>query len=194
MGYAKATYRDEAVTFTGPILIPAAGGRAEGEVVFLEGRVRKYQPITRLKSKEEPTEKNAAVARLLTLSRAKKVDYSLARDFRTLVQDVYGKELADAISKQSFDNPRRWLRDWLPALFNQKLARVVMWWPSATAVPRPALFCPDREAALFIRLLLNKVTVCLGCGIAFTPRRQDQLFHDLYCANRHRKRRERAKP
>jgi hypothetical protein len=143
----------------------------------------------------------SAVAQLVTLAGGKDIDYALLKvGFRTLVETVLGQAVTDLVSKRGWNRPGPWLKEWLPALFNKETepARLVMWWPDRKPGPGPAIYCPTRETALFVSVLLGrKLTACLGCGIPFEPSRPDQRYHDYHCAvryrmARYRKRKERS--
>jgi hypothetical protein len=154
------------------------------------------QPVRRFRKTDKPPsppKRFLAVAKLLTLASAKTIDHSLLQEsFRTLLEDVSSRQLADAVSKQAGENLKTASDRWLMPIFNQELraARLVMWCPPRKA-PIPAIFCPDLQTALFVDLLFFGITACLGCGKLFNPHRPNQVYHDFLCANRHRKRRER---
>ena len=128
------------------------------------------------------------------------IDYAVVDEgFRSFVEDTYGRQLTDAISKRARDLPTLWARQWLPTLVNRELksVRVVMWIPKDGPVS-PAIFCPDATAAAFASLLFSRLftglRACLGCGTLFVPdRRMDTDFHDLRCGNLHRKNRQRRR-
>jgi hypothetical protein len=201
MGKKKRYDPDEAVTSALPILIPVAGEAHEGHVLFLDEdehlpKATVFQPARRFIARPEQTSKRLlALARMLSLASGQKVDYQMLREgFRTLAGEAFGEKLTDALSKQGFRNPKLWSQHWLPVVFNRELksVRVVMWWPDQGRY-RLAFYCPERNAAPFLSLLSSELHACLGCGTIYIPRRQDQQFHDLYCGNRYRKRRERAR-
>ena len=194
---------DEGVTSALPILIPVAEEEEpdEGYVLFLgeDERLPKatvFQPVRRFIARPEQTPKRLlALARMLSLASGQKTDYQMLQEgFRTLAGKAFGEKLTDALSKRGFARPQPWSRRWLPAVFNRELksVRVVMWWPDQGRY-RLAFYCPDYNAASFLSLLSSELHACLGCGTIYIPRRQDQQFHDLYCGNRYRKRRERAR-
>jgi hypothetical protein len=206
----KSHARDKSVTHFLPVLIPAGGDKPEGvgtvrmngpsgTVFVQDGISTRIQPVRQFRRTGEPASRRfSAIAKLFSLRFGKKIDYSLLQlqeTFRTLLADVSGTPLADATSKQAIENPKKVADRWLLPLFNQEIrsARLVMWWSPRKLSLVPAVFCPDRETALFVDLLFSGVTACLGCGKLFTPHRPNQLYHDFLCANRHRKRRERRR-
>lgn len=209
----KSRDHDKRVTAFLPILIPAAGekpdGRAllpgsltrthgpDGEVLFQKDRETEIQPVRLFtRDKELAPERFSAIARMYSLASGKKIDYSLVQEsFRSLVENVFGRPLTDAISKGASENPKGWSKRWLSPIFNKEIdsVRLVMWWPTRKLVFRPAIYCPDRVTAHFVNLLFSGITACLGCGTIFSPHRPNQIYHDNNCANRHRKRRERRR-
>lgn len=195
----KSHAHDKTVTHFIPILIPAAGKKPHSVALFFQDRdstvIRAVREFTHADAPASTSKRFSAIAKLLSLASGKKIDYSLLQEsFRTLLEDVSGRPLADAVSKEALRNPRKAAGRWLVPLFNQEIqsARLVMWdLRDGRAIP--AIFCADPEKALFVDLLFNGITACLGCGKLFTPHRPNQLYHDFLCANRHRKRRERRR-
>jgi len=189
--------RDKGVTDF-PILIPYAGKKSHSAVFFQDRDSTVIRAVRRFTRTNEPASKPKrflAVAKLFTLASGKKIDYSLVQEsFRTLLEDVSGRPLADAVSRQALENPRKAAGRWLVPIFNREIqsARLVMW-DLRGGRSIPAIYFENRETALFVDLLFRGITACLGCGKLFSPRRSDQLYHDFLCANRHRKRRERRR-
>lgn len=206
----KSHAQDKSVTHYLPILIPSGGDKPRpgtpigtatrisgpsGAVLFQERGSTRIQSVRQFTRSAGPASKRfSAVAKLFSLTTGKKIDYDLLQEsFRTLLEDVSGRPLADAVSRRAFENPKKVSDRWLLPIFNQEIqsARLVIWWSPRKSSLIPAIYCPDRETALFVDLLFSGVTACLGCGKLFTPHRPNQLYHDFLCANRHRKRRER---
>jgi hypothetical protein len=187
-----------------PVLVPNIGKVPDGGVDFQEGNATHSMPVRRFVpfAPGEPLQDNqkakkyAAIAKLLALAMGKEIDYSLLKEgFRALAVDAFGTDLADAISARALKNPNAWCRRWLPAIFNReiKASSFVMWWPHKSKIFGPAIYCPDRETALLVSLLVSGIRACIGCGKMFIPKRPDKLYHDEACGHRHRQRRLRQK-
>lgn len=201
--------RDKTVTSFISLLVPAVGEepkhgppgtlmRAQGpagSVVWDEDGQTLIQPVKRFRlTDEHAPARFSAVSNLMRLHTGKKIDASiLNHSCCTLFQDL-GQPFANAISKAALKDPRKIAARWLLPIFNKEIraARLVMYCPRKS-FPRPAIYCPDEVTALFVRLLFSGISACLGCGMPFTPDRPNQIYHDLRCANRHRKRRERRR-
>jgi hypothetical protein len=173
--------------------LPRARG-SSGAVWFQEGSSTVIYPVKQFRmGKGQSPARFQAIAKVLSLTSGKKIDSLLLKDqLPDLFREVFSARLVDALTQQAIDNPTEFAARWLEPLFNREIsaARLVTW--SVPGRPfRPAIFCSDDQTALFVHLLFARIDACLGCGKLFTPDRPNQVYHDLRCANRHRKRRER---
>jgi len=74
-------------------------------------------------------------------------------------------------------------------------ARFVLWWNRRQKRFTPAFYCEDFTSAVFTMAVLDYVRACAatGCDRVFVPLKDDQIYHDAKCRERHRTRRLRAK-
>lgn len=203
-----------------PVLVPLEKKEEEpdGCVLLQKGKETEQRWVKHfvLEPKTvEVSKRFAPIARMLDLVElGRPIDYRLLKEgFRTLVEDAfgldrpagYGRRLTDALSEQAVADQVVFARRWLPAVFNREIppaldfrktkgARIVMWWPEHTRRFFPAIYCADRETALYVSLLFRRVRLCPGCGVPFEPgSHTDQRFHSINCATNYRMRRYRRK-
>jgi hypothetical protein len=74
-------------------------------------------------------------------------------------------------------------------------ARFVLWWDKRRKRFLPAFYCDSYTSAVFVMGMLDYVRTCAAsdCEKVFVPLREDQIYHDMACRERHRTRRHRAK-
>jgi hypothetical protein len=204
---------DKSVTRFLPILIPGVGlkpvgkgfldartGGSAGAVFFqkgskLETGPTEIHPVMEFVVPKVTPKRFAAMAKMFTLAAGEKIDSLILKDqLPHLFSDYFPENMVNALVRTALDRPRDFAVRWLEPMFNREIgaARLVMW-SRPGRIFQPAIYCPNEETALFVHLLFAGISACLGCGKLFTPHRPNQLYHDLLCANRHRKRRERQR-
>jgi hypothetical protein len=74
-------------------------------------------------------------------------------------------------------------------------ARFVLWWDKRRKRFLPAFYCDNYTSAVFVMGVLDYVRTCAAsdCEKVFIPEREDQVYHEMACRERHRMRRHRAK-
>jgi len=201
--------RDKTVTTILPILVPGAGvpapkglvrgtltrSRGEAGTLFIQdGSATITRPVAPFRVPKIPPKRFEAMAKMLSLATGKPVDVEILRNqLPHLFRDAFPERMVNLLIQKAIESPQGFAARWLEPIFNKEIAdaRLVMWSSRRQNRPSLAIYCPNDETALFIHLLTKGISACLGCSKLFVPDRPNQVYHDLRCANRHRKRRER---
>jgi hypothetical protein len=200
-----------------PVLVPNKGPDPDGCVLLQSGKETQMCWVKHfvLEKQKEVSRRFGPIARLFDLVESgKPIDFQLIKEgWRALVgaafklSEKYQNRLTDAVTEQAVADQVAFARRWLPAVFNREIppladllneeakgARIVMWWPEHRDRFFPAIYCGDRETALYISLLFRYIRLCPGCGVPFQPGgHSDQRFHSVSCATNYRMRRYRLK-